>query len=148
MAQEVMKAVVGGLPDFRHNRRPGAFRAWLRGITVNRVREARRRGAGPPGATDDMLERLEDPRSDLARVWDEEHDRHVASILLGLVEAECRPPAWRAFARLVLDGAAAETVAAELHTSVNAVLIAKSRVLHRLRARAAGLIDGPDSHFH
>jgi RNA polymerase sigma-70 factor (ECF subfamily) len=41
----------------------------------------------------------------------------------------------------VLDGAPAAAVAAELGLSVNAVLIAKSRVLHRLREEGRGLLE-------
>jgi hypothetical protein len=42
---------------------------------------------------------------------------------------------------LAFDGAPAREVAAELDTTVNAVLIAKSRVLTRLRKEASVLID-------
>jgi RNA polymerase sigma-70 factor, ECF subfamily len=41
----------------------------------------------------------------------------------------------------VLDGAAADAVAAELGMSVGAAYVAKSRVLARLRQEAAGLLD-------
>ena len=43
--------------------------------------------------------------------------------------------------RQVQDGQPAAEVAEELGISVNAVLIAKSRVLKRLREKAAGLVD-------
>ena len=49
--------------------------------------------------------------------------------LLALIEPEFRPVAWQAFRKQAIDGASAEAVAAELGLSVNAVLIAKSRVL-------------------
>src|SRR4051794_32735729 len=38
LVQEVLGVVVRELPGFRHNQRPGAFRAWLRAILVNRHR--------------------------------------------------------------------------------------------------------------
>jgi hypothetical protein len=60
--------------------------------------------------------------------------------LLEVVKEECRPGVWQAFSRQVLDGEPAESVAAELHTTPNAVLIAKSRVLRLLRQRARGLV--------
>jgi RNA polymerase sigma-70 factor (ECF subfamily) len=46
-----------------------------------------------------------------------------------------------AFHRVAFDGAAPAQVAEELGLSLNAVLLAKSRVLSRLRQEAAGLID-------
>ena len=42
---------------------------------------------------------------------------------------------------LVLDGARPDAVAAELGLTVNAVFIAKSRVLQRLRQEARDLLD-------
>jgi RNA polymerase sigma-70 factor (ECF subfamily) len=38
VVQEVLTALVRELPRFEHNQRPGAFRAWLRTITVHRLR--------------------------------------------------------------------------------------------------------------
>ena len=39
LVQEVLAVVVRRLPDFEHNQRVGAFRTWLRTITVNVVRD-------------------------------------------------------------------------------------------------------------
>src|SRR5712671_2205965 len=38
LTQEVMSVVVRELPQFKHNQQRGAFRNWLRTITVNRLR--------------------------------------------------------------------------------------------------------------
>jgi RNA polymerase sigma-70 factor (ECF subfamily) len=38
VVQQVFAVVVVRLPEFVHNGRPGAFRCWLRGITVNLLR--------------------------------------------------------------------------------------------------------------
>jgi RNA polymerase sigma-70 factor (ECF subfamily) len=146
LVQEVLAVVVRELPHFRHNRRQGAFRRWLRTILVHRLRDfwrARRHRPEAKGGSD-FLRRLEewsDPDSDLSRLWDEEHDRHVIRRLLEVIEGEVTPTTWKAFHRVVVEGADEETVAAELGLSVNAVFIAKSRVLSRLRREAAGLVD-------
>lgn len=47
LRQRVLEILVRQLPDFEHNGRPGAFRAWLRGITVNLLREFCAAGRGP-----------------------------------------------------------------------------------------------------
>jgi RNA polymerase sigma-70 factor (ECF subfamily) len=57
-----------------------------------------------------------------------------------LVRPEFANRTWTAFRRVALDGAPARVVAAELGTTPNAVLIARSRVLARLREEAAGLL--------
>ena len=57
-----------------------------------------------------------------------------------LIEPQFEPATLQAFRRTVFDGAKAAEVAGELGISGNAVLLAKSRVLKRLRQEAEGLI--------
>ena len=118
---------------------------WLRNITINRLRSFwRARRPAPVGGNDSreqMLEQLEDPDSDLSRLWDEEHDRHVARRLLELLEPEFEPTTWQAFRRLVLEGQPTRDVADSLGLTPNAVRIAKSRVLARFRREVEGLLD-------
>jgi RNA polymerase sigma-70 factor (ECF subfamily) len=146
LVQEVLSAVVRDLPRFRHDQRRGAFRCWLRTITVHRLRHFWRSQRSRPVATGDsaveeQLRQLEDPDSGLSRLWDEEHDRHVLRRLLELIEHEFSPTTWQAFRRVGLTGESAAAVAADLGMTVNAVLLAKSRVLRRLREEACELVD-------
>ncbi len=146
LVQEVLAVVVRRLPEFRHAERPGSFRRWLRTITVNCLRDFWRARRLRPKATGDsafldVLNQLEDPDSAPSRLWDQEHDRHVTHRLLEMIRGDFEPNTWTAFQRVTLDGAAPDAVAAELGLSVNAVFIAKSRVLARLRAEARGLLD-------
>jgi RNA polymerase sigma-70 factor (ECF subfamily) len=146
LTQDILAALVRELARFSHSGRPGAFRSWLRTITVNRAREFWRAGkcrARAVGGGDflEQVQQLEDPSSLVGQQWDEEHDQHVLRRLLALMEEEFEPATVRAFRRLALDGAAARVVADELGMSVAAVYGAKSRVLQRLRLEAAGLID-------
>jgi RNA polymerase sigma factor (sigma-70 family) len=146
LTQEVMAVVVRELPRFEHNQQRGAFRNWLRTITVNRLRVLWRARQSRPIATGDsdflkMLDELEDSGSGLSQLWDQEHDRHVARRLIDLVEPHFEATTWRAFRCVVLDGRKAADVAGELGISVNAVLLAKSRVLGRLRREMQGLTD-------
>jgi len=53
----------------------------------------------------------------------------------------CSPATWQAFHRHVLEGEPAVLVAQELGLSLNSVLLAKSRVLKRLRQELAGLVE-------
>jgi RNA polymerase sigma-70 factor (ECF subfamily) len=139
LTQRVLEVLVQRLPHFQHSGRPGAFRAWLRGITTNLLREFWRRRPADGAAA--VLEELCDPASGLSRHWDEQHDHHVLHGLLWQVRPEFTEPTWTAFHRTTLDGVPARQVAAELDMTVNAVLIAKSRVLARLRQEAGNLLD-------
>jgi RNA polymerase sigma-70 factor, ECF subfamily len=62
-------------------------------------------------------------------------------------EPEFEAKTWQAFRRQVLEGARPKMAAAELEMTVNAVLIAKSRVLKRLRELGHGLIDENPARF-
>ncbi len=146
LTQEVLAVVVRQVSGFRHNGRPGAFRTWLRTIATNCLRQSWRSRRREPHQTrppdlDSALDQLEDPKSDLARRWDQEHDEYVLSRLMELIEPEFTPATWLAFRRQVVDGEPARTVAADLGLTVNAVLIAKSRVLSHLRRNADGFVD-------
>lgn len=135
--QEVLLAVVRGIGAFDH-RGPGAFRAWLRGILTNQVRKYFR--PRPQLAAVD-LDQLATHDSALSRQFDREHDEFWAARALRAVEGDFTPNTWQAFRRQVLDGVAPAQVASELGLSTNAVILAKSRVLRRLRSELHGLIE-------
>jgi RNA polymerase sigma-70 factor (ECF subfamily) len=146
VTQEVLQTVARELPHFHHDLRRGAFRRWLRTITVNRLRmfwRDRRRQPLTVGGNplEYVLEQLEEPGSPLSQQWDEEHDQHVLRRLLALLEPEFAPTTWLAFRGLLLEGQSTTEVAARLGITPNAVRIAKSRVLSRLRQEIEGLVD-------
>jgi len=102
LGQDVLAVVVQELPHFRHDGRAGAFRSWLRQVTVNRLRTWwRSRCRHPQGSGDSdflhMLDQLEDTSSALSRRWDQEHDHHLVRQLLRLVQGDFEPVSWQAF---------------------------------------------------
>ncbi len=144
LVQDVLAVLVRELPHFQRER-DGSFRCWLRTITWHRLqafRQARRHRPQLLGSDADgsLLAQLEDPHSALSRQWDEEHDRHVIRRFMERIEPQFEPATLQAFRRTVFDGAKAADVAMELGISVNAVLLAKSRVLKRLREEGEGFI--------
>jgi RNA polymerase sigma-70 factor, ECF subfamily len=141
LIQEVMSVVIKEIPQFRHSRQRGAFRHWLRTVAVHRVRHQRRQRNGSPLKTDVDLDQLDDPSSELSRQWERDHQDHVARKLMDLLEPEFTPSTWAAFRRQVIDGVRAGEVATELGLTLNAALIAKCRVLRRIREESTGLLD-------
>jgi RNA polymerase sigma-70 factor (ECF subfamily) len=137
LAQEVMLAVFRGVADFER-RGPGAFRAWLRGIVANQARKFFRDRKVHPCID---LDQLAGAGSALSRQWDREHDQHLAARALRAVEGDFAPQTWQAFRRQVLEHRSPAEVAAELGVSVNSVLLARSRVMKRLREELRGLIE-------
>lgn len=146
LVQEVLTVVVRRLPEFERQPRTGAFRCWLRTITVNCLRDFWRARRIRPQVTGDSdfqqtLNQLADSTSGLSKMWDEEHDRHVTERLLELIKPSFSDKTWQAFKAVAIEDRAATDVAKELDMTVNAVFIAKSRVLSRLRQEGRGLID-------
>ena len=146
LVQEVLLHVTRALPEFRHNGRSGAFRAWLRTLMVHRLQKhwrSRDRNPSAAGGSDFLsrIQQLEDSASGVSRVWDREHDEHVARMLLSDIQGRFTATTWMAFQRTVMDGATTADVAQELQISPNAVCIAKSRVMQELRREARGLIE-------
>jgi RNA polymerase sigma-70 factor (ECF subfamily) len=139
LVQDVMAALVQKLPEFRYDRHK-SFRGWLRTIITNLWRDRLRHAAAPAGFTEAELSGLASGDG-LEALWDEEHRRHLASRALGLMRAEFQPTTWKACWEHVAEGRLAAEVAGELGISENAVYIASSRVLRRLRQELDGLLD-------
>src|SRR5262249_33316288 len=136
--QEVLAVLSQKMKEFAHNGRVGAFRTWLRSIAAYKLgdylRSQRRRAqVQTVGDQDALLEQLADPASDLCPRWEREHAQHVAQALLELTGPQFAPATWEAFHRLVIEGQPTAAVAAGLGLTTNAVQIARSRVLARLR---------------
>ena len=140
LVQEVLVLLVQKLPEFNYDRER-SFRGWLRTVTLNKWRDSRRlrrvplaeeSAAGLPDAED----------HDAAAAFEEaEYQQYVVKQALELMQAEFQPETWKACWEYMIAGKPAEAVARELGLTVNAVYLAKSRVLSRLREELAGLLD-------
>lgn len=144
VAQEVMLVLMRELPVFQRQR-TGSFRSWLRNVTVNQLRIVIRKNRfeRTRGALEleQQIEALADPLSEAAKKWDEEHDRAVLQRVIEVVRPTVNHKSWQAFERYALADESPADVAAELEMSLNSVLLAKSRILRRLRDEARGLVD-------
>jgi RNA polymerase sigma factor (sigma-70 family) len=144
--QDVLMVVSKELPRFVHNGQAGAFRSWLRTILTNRVRHFLRSRQNREALVCSQplagwLEQLADLDSGLSRQWDQEHDQHLTRRMLATIQPEFNPTTWQAFRMLVLEEMPAAEVARGVGMTTNAVYVAKSRVLTRLRAELCGLVD-------
>ena len=146
IAQEVAMVLMRELPVFQRQRN-GSFRNWLRLVTVNRLRIALRNVKREPQASTDWLvsseriESLADPTSSEAHDWDEEHDRAVMERIVDIVKPTVQEQTWRAFQRYAIGDEPPSKVAEELGMTLNSVLLAKSRILRRMRDEAKGLVE-------
>ena len=152
LVQEVLVSASRELGTFEHCGQQGAFRGWLKAILINRLRKFWRARDRRPEARGDSdidarIAQLDDPASEMSQIWNREHDQYVLRQLLTLAEPHFEPNTWKAFYRVALEGAKPDVVAREMEISLNAVCLAKSRVIRRLRQEAAGLVESSSSFF-
>lgn len=142
VVQNVFAAAFSQLPKFKHNGRTGAFRTWLKAILLNCLRDRQRQRRRMPAAeSESLLEQFADPKSGLSREWEKEHLTHVIGKLFERGKKCFTEYAWNIFERTVLDAEPASQVAQKMSVSVNAVLLAKSRVLAWLRREGGELLE-------
>ncbi len=147
IAQDVMTSVARRIDDFDHNGRVGAFRNWLRTITVNASQRYFQKAnrspqvAGADSSFQEMLDQLQDPGSQLSGEFNRQHDQYVLVGLLNTVSSQFQPETIKTFRLHVLEGVSASEVASRMGITPHAVYMAKSRVLHSLRKIAADWID-------
>jgi RNA polymerase sigma-70 factor (ECF subfamily) len=70
-----------------------------------------------------------------------EYRQRLVQQALNVMQSDFQPATWRACWEYMILERPAEVVAQELGLTVNAVYLAKSRVLTRLRQELAGLLD-------
>jgi RNA polymerase sigma-70 factor (ECF subfamily) len=140
LIQEVMLFVAQQLPTFEHNTRVGAFRKWLRLITVNTARNYLRKNqifAANATPLQDLLIELEDADSSVSLAFEQDYQRMLLHQLLRRAAKAFAPETMSIFHQYVIEGADVETTAATHQVSKAAVYIAKSRVLKQLREDCA-----------
>jgi RNA polymerase sigma-70 factor (ECF subfamily) len=146
VGQEVFQAVARKIADFRRGGPDTTFRGWLRTITRNKVLDHLRRqrrtlkGVGGHEAQQQLLQL---PASE-GKADEATEASLVYRQALELLHREFEERTWQAFWRVAVGEQAPADVAAELGMTVNAVYLAKSRILRRLRDEFADLLEeGP-----
>jgi RNA polymerase sigma-70 factor (ECF subfamily) len=140
LVQDVFIVLVEKLPDFRYDPQK-SFRAWLRTVLLNKWRNRHRRHTAVP------LDAVKDPLPDRAATdavdafGEAEYRQHLVGRALHLMQSEFQPATWKACLEVVADERPAAEVAKRLGITVNAVYLARSRVLRRLREELDGLFE-------
>lgn len=137
--QDLFTILVREMPRFHYDpaRR---FRGWLWTVAVNKWRERQRRPAAVL-AVDAATLNVASPEDAVGDFDESEYRRYLVDRALQLMQAEFQPATWKACWEYVVGGRPAAEVAAELGMTVNAVHLAKSRVVRRLREELEGLLD-------
>ena len=145
--QEVFQAVAVHLHGFHRDRTGDTFRGWLRTIARNKLidhfRRQSREPAGVGGSeAQDLLAQVAGAIAPVEVAAADGAETAMLHRALALIRDEFEPRTWQAFWQTAVEGRTAADVAAELCTTPGAVRVAKSRVLHRLRADLGDLLGG------
>lgn len=138
LVQEIFTTLVTVLPRFEYDRQRG-FGNWLCTLTANKCRDFyRRRAVRKSSALNEVDATLPDS---VAEFTQDEYHRSVAQRALQIMQGEFEEKTWKSCVETVVHGRPAREVASELGISINAVYVAKSRVLRRLRQELEGLLE-------
>jgi RNA polymerase sigma-70 factor (ECF subfamily) len=136
IVQEVMLALMVRLPSFQYDAN-SSFRAWLRTVTRNKTRDYLRRNE--VRRRHETLKKLESTDEASAVFTDAEFHQALSRRALEIMKQEFEETTWRACWEATVEARKADDIAAELGISVNAVYLAKGRVLRRLRQEMEGM---------
>lgn len=139
LVQEVFAILVPKMADFRYDR-DGSFRAWLRTVTMNKLRDWKRQAARRNQvALDEVAEpAIEDAIHDF---WEDEYRRQLLQNAIALIRQDFEPKTWAACWEFMNGQQPASIIAAKHGISENSVYVAKSRVIARLREELTGLLE-------
>jgi RNA polymerase sigma-70 factor (ECF subfamily) len=137
VVQDVFRVVLTRIVQFRKESPQDTFRGWLWTITRNKLGDHWRRCTAHPQAAGgsefrEQLEQVPDAESAAGG----EPPAETAGVYrraLALIQSEFEEKTWQAFWRVVCENRRPADVAQELQLSLNAVYLAKSRILRALR---------------
>jgi RNA polymerase sigma-70 factor, ECF subfamily len=139
LVQDLFTVLLEQLPRFAYDQ-DKSFRAWLKTVLLNRWRKHLRRRGTEGVVANPNLDEISAEEA-IPELEEAEYRDYVVRRALGLMQAEFQEATWKACWEFVVNERPAEAVARELGISVNAVYLAKSRILRRLREELAGLLD-------
>lgn len=139
-------ALAQNIGGFRREPPGNTFRGWLRGITRHKVADYWRKTRGAVGqvaASGDFIERVAEPveEEDSDQFWQAQEANLLYRRALELIRQDFEERTWQAFLRVATEDQSPTEVAAALGMTVNAVYLAKGRVLARLREEFADLME-------
>jgi RNA polymerase sigma-70 factor (ECF subfamily) len=136
--QDLLADLLVKLPAFQYD--PGrSFRSWLGTLLHHKwIDHQRKKDQLPPASADGLSDVVGPTQPDPLQAQDRQF---LARRALELMRAEFEATTWKACWAVVVEDRPAAEVAANLGISPNAVYIARSRVLRRLRRELEGLLD-------
>lgn len=138
VTQHVLWAVARAADRWQPDPSKGRFRGWLARVTTNAAinvlqRGARQAGSGGSGIQE-LIENAPNSDSALSHAWRHERRLELFRYAAKSLRDQFSDDTWQAFWLTAVDGQPGDKVARELHKSVGAIYVARSRVVAKLRA--------------
>ncbi len=150
IVQEVMLAVSQAIHRWEPDRTQARFRDWLfrisRNLMINFLTRRKHQSLSAGESIAELLMQLPstvDPDGEATREFDLEYRRELFWLAADKVRAEVRPNTWEAFRLTAIDEVSVASAARQLGMKEGAVLVARCRVLARMRTAVAEF-DAPD----
>jgi len=144
VTQEVMAQVARSMRSFRYSPERGRFRDWLGPITrrkVNRHLTKKNLGTAGLGGNTAPADTFNPRAVEADAQWNAEFNAQILRAALDRVRPCFGAGTWNAFASVWLDNKTAADTARELSVSLEAVYVAKSKVLKRLEEEVLELAE-------
>ena len=138
VVQEILLTFTTSFREGKYDAERGRLRPWLRGIAMNKIREARRKLARggqqvvADGSETDLLHRIPDDQ-ELSDIFEREWEREILAECFWRVRQEVSEQTFESFRLYVQESWEPQRVAEHLGIDRNAVYVNKNRVLSRLR---------------
>jgi RNA polymerase sigma-70 factor (ECF subfamily) len=145
VVQEVMLAVSKAIHRWEPDPDKGRFRDWLfriaRNMMINFLTRRKHKSLGAVESADEMLVDHPDPSSssEATQEFELEYRRGVFLLAAERVRAQVRPNTWEAFRLTAIEEFSIAKAARQLGMKEGAVLVARCRVLARMRLVVAEL---------
>lgn len=138
LVQDVFAILVQKMGEFQYDP-DRSFRAWLKTIALNLVRERQRQRKEIQLPDGDGRSLADSAESHL--FWDADFRQALVRRALCVMQADFNPTTWKVCWLVVVENQPAAQVAAQFGLTVGAVYAARFRVLTRLRQELAGLLE-------
>lgn len=144
VVQETLLAFLVAYRANQYDSARGRFRDWLRGIARNRVLqllEKRKLGAaqGVGGSQTETWSDIADSGAGTDELWNREWEQFILRECRASAERYFDPKTLQIFDSYAMKGCTPEETAEKFGVTVNAVYVAKSKVLELMRERARDL---------
>ena len=139
IVQNVMRSVSLALKNFQYDPEKGKFKGWLFTSLRNAISSHFRKQAKTPITTSDTnLTIMMDAQAEAPEIerWEKDYRQRLLAWSMEKVRPEFGERTWRAFEETAVNGREFEDVASELDMTVNALTVARHRIIKRVRTKA------------